>query len=80
MLAATFAARHQDVVLPEPVCTLLYVVAIIATIVAFVALLGSLFSRGGTTRTGWSASPFFANWLYPAGVALVAWLLYVFLC
>lgn len=76
MLAAT-----QHVVLPDPVCTLLYVVAIIATIIAFVALLGSLFTGwGGRTRAGWGASPFFTNWWYPAAVALVAWLLYVFLC
>lgn len=82
MLAATqLAAHHGDVVLPDPVCTLLYVVAIIATIIAFVALLASLFGGwGGRTRTGWAASPFLANWLYPAGVALVAWLIYVFLC
>jgi hypothetical protein len=81
MLAATQLAAHQDVTLPDPVCTLLYIVAIIATIIAFVGLIVSLL--GGVAagpRTGWRGAPVFANWLYAAGVALVAWLLYAFLC
>jgi hypothetical protein len=78
--AALLAARStdNDVVLPEPVCTLLYVVAIIATIIAFVGLLLSLF--GGAAGNRFGTVPVFANWLYAAGVALVAWLLYAFLC
>lgn len=79
--ATTLAASHGDVTLPDPVCTLLYIVAIIATIIAFVGLIVSLL--GGVAdgpRTGWRGAPLFVNWLYAAGVALVAWLLYVFLC
>lgn len=79
-VAATALLAARQVVLPDPVCTLLYILAIIATIIAFVALLVSLFGGVGGTRTGWRASPFLANWLYPAAVALVAWLLYAFLC
>lgn len=78
MTATVLAARHEDVVLPDVVCTLLYVVAVIATIVAFVGLLLSLFGGGPNGR--WGAVPIFANWLYAAGVALVAWLLLLFLC
>jgi uncharacterized membrane protein len=60
------AARHHD--LPAVLCTLLYVVAVIATVVAVVLLLLSLF---GPQR---------GNWLYAAAVALVGWLLLLFLC
>lgn len=75
------APHHNEVVLPDVVCTLLYVVAVVATIVAFVGLLLSLFSGAATgPRTGWQGAPIFTNWLYAAGVALIAWLLLLFLC
>lgn len=60
------AARHHDI--PEVFCTLIYIVAVVASIAAVVLLLLSLF---GQPR---------GNWLYAAAVALVAWLLLLFFC
>ena len=78
-LLAYNSAAHQ---LPDVVCTLLYILAVIATIIAFVGLLISLFGGigGGGVRNRWGAVPIFTNWLYAAAVALIAWLLLAFLC
>lgn len=76
-LLAYNSAAHQ---LPAPVCTLLYILAIVATIVAFVGLLMSLIGGVGNARGRWGAMPLFTNWMYAAAVALIAWLLLAFLC
>lgn len=69
---------HQ---LPDVVGTLLYIIAVVATIVAFVGLLVTLLSGavGAGARTGWRGAPVFVNWWYAAIVALIAWLLLLFL-
>lgn len=78
-LLAYNSSAHQ---LPDVVCTLLYILAVIASIIAFVGLLISLFGGIGNNGAGsrWGAIPIFSGWLYAAAVALVAWLLLAFLC
>lgn len=75
---AVILASHHTAHLPAVVSTLLYIVAVVATILAFVGLLLSLVA-GGTNRTGWRSAPIFINWWYAAIVALIAWLLLAFL-
>jgi hypothetical protein len=70
------AAHHTAANVPDVLCTLLYIVFIVAAVVAFVGLLVSLVA--GTGR--WGSVPLFSNWLYSAAVALVAGLLLLFLC
>lgn len=79
MLTATrlLAAAHTHDV-AGVLCTLLWIVFIVAIVVAVVGLLVSLV--GGATRAGWGRAPLFANWLYAAAVALIAGLLLLFLC
>lgn len=78
MLAATrlLAAAHHTHDVGGVLCTLLYIVFIVAIIIAVVGLIVSLVGRS----TRWGGAPIFANWLYAAAVALVAGLLLVFLC
>jgi hypothetical protein len=77
MLTATrlLAAAHTHDV-AGVLCTLLWIVFIVAIVVAVVGLIMSLVA--GATR--WGRAPLFANWLYAAAVALIAALLLLFLC
>jgi hypothetical protein len=68
--------HHLHHGVPGVVLLLLYIVAVLASIFAVIGLFLWLISRGGnTTRPGWGNSPVFANWLYVAFVAIVAWVL-----
>lgn len=70
MLTATLLAHHRDAeyVLPDPLCVLIYVVAVIATILAVVLGLAALIGRP------------IAPWVPAAVVAAIGWLVYLFLC
>ena len=69
------AAHHAHDV-AGVLCTLLWIVFIVAIVIAAVGLLASLVTRVGGRGPGWL--PW--GWLYPACVALVAGLLLLFLC
>lgn len=77
MLAATrmLAAAHTHDV-AGVLCTLLWIVFVVAIVIAAVGLIVNLL--GGATR--WGRYPVFANWLFAAAVALIAGLLLLFLC
>lgn len=78
MQAATLLAmRHGAANVPDVLCTLLYIVFIVAIVIAAVGLLFSLVSHLGAS-TRWSWAPW--GWIYPAAVAAVAGLLLLFLC
>jgi len=73
LLAATAQGQHD---VSGVLCTLLWIVFVVAVVLAAVGLIVSLV--GGTT--GWGRYPIFTNWLAAAAVALVSGLLLLFLC
>lgn len=78
MQAATLLAnRYGAHNVPDVLCTLLYIIFIVAIVIAVVGLIFSLITRlGPGTRYGWL--PW--GWVWPACVAAVSGLLLLFLC